>query len=83
MGESPAEGGLQDAPERCGGTSGPAGSRILQSAVPCGEGDGGRGWRPVINLSTLKEIRHSDEVQYGDGCVCSWVDSIGGLDVLH
>ena len=36
--------------------------------------------RRFINI---EQIRHSDKVPYGDGSVCSWIDSAWGLDVLH
>ena len=78
--ESLARGGLQDAPEWCGGTCGLAWSRILQSAVPSREGDRLESSHRFVNI---KRIRHSDKVPYGDGCVCSWVYSSRGLDVHH
>ena len=37
---SSSGGSLQNAPKGSFGTHGPAGFRVLQSAVPCGEGDG-------------------------------------------
>ena len=49
--------------------------------VPRGQGDGGLEARH--RLIDIKRICHGDEVPYGDGRVCSWVDSVEGLDFLH
>ena len=64
LGESPAGRGLQDAPEGCGGTHGPARSRVLQSAVPRREGD--RELKARHRFVDVERIHHSDEVPNGD-----------------
>ena len=77
MGASPLRGGSHDAPEGSSRSRGLTKLRVLQSAVPFQEGDGG-GWKPIIN-----RLCHSDQVQDEDGHACSWIDSPGRLDVLH
>ena len=69
------------APEGSFGTCGPARSRVLQSAVPCGEGDRGvAACHPPVDSECL---RHGDEVSDGDHGVSIRVDQKRRLDVLH
>ena len=59
-----AGGGLQNALEGSFGACGPARSRVLQLAVPGGEGDGGL---PAHHQSVGSEwLHHADEVSDGD-----------------
>ena len=46
--EDVVQGWLENCPQ--------SGSRLLQSSFPGGKGDGGGGWRPVIDLSHLNEF---------------------------
>ena len=44
---------------------------------------GGGGLKARCRSICVKPLHHPDEVQDGDGRICSWVNSLGGLDVLH
>ena len=71
----------QDASEGSGGAHGPAGSGLLQSAIPNGEGDGGLETRH--RSLSAEWIHNADEVLDGGGCISSKFDSLGRLDVLR
>ena len=70
-------GSSQDAPDGSSGARGPTGSRLPQLAVPCREGTARH------RFVSVKWPRHRDEVPDANGCFCSKVNSLGGLDVLH
>ena len=70
--KSPAGGGLRVAPEGCSGTLGPAGSVVLQQAVPRREGDEGletlNGFVTVMkfHIETVASVLGS--MPQGTGC---------------